>query len=73
MLPLLEATDVPFEVGLKVRGKSLASAIKAFAGDGRKPLLWIDELIEADTVSDDDVGERTLSSSSLVSSISLKF
>ena len=72
MLPLLEATDVPFEGELKVGGKTLASAIKAFAGAGRKPLLWIGELVEADTVSEDDVGERTLSSSSPVSSISVR-
>ena len=73
MLPLLEATDVPFEGELKVGGKTLASAIKAFAaGAGRKPLLRIGELVEADTVSEDDVGERTLSSSSPVSSISVR-
>ena len=37
--------------------------IEAFAagGSGRKPPLWIGELVEADKVSDDDVGDTTRS------------
>ena len=39
--------------------------IEAFAagGSGRKPPLWIGELVEADKVSDDDVGDTTRSMS----------
>ena len=65
MLPRLEATD-KLEGELK---EGEASKSLAFAGVGREP-LWIGELVEVDNVSDDDVGENTLSST--LFSISMK-
>ena len=65
MLPLLEATD-------KLEGEPKegeASKSLAFAGARREP-LWTGEFVEVDNVSDDNVGENTLSST--LFSISMK-
>ena len=58
MLPLLDATGAPLE---DIVEGELRERL-AFAGC--KP-LWTGELVEADSVSDDDAGENTLSSISI--------
>ena len=67
MLPLL---DAPLEDRVEGEPKEgEASKSLAFAGARREP-LWIGELVEVDNVSEDDVGENTLSST--LFSISMK-